>query len=194
MRLTSVLARINLWPFTLPGLRSRPEDIEPNIQFELDQYEERADRRVTFSKEARELFLDYALSSSALWLGNFRDLNAAIVRMATLAPVGRISVPVDVVREEVERLGSAWTKLGASDTEDSLVDLLGKERLEILDLFDRVQLARVVQVCRDSRSLSDAGRKLFNVSRGHKAIANDADRLRKYLNRFGIEWAQISAG
>jgi transcriptional regulatory protein RtcR len=138
--------------------------------------------------------LDYALSSSALWLGNFRDLNAAIVRMATLAPVGRISVPVDVVREEVERLGSAWTKLGASDTEDSLVDLLGKERLEILDLFDRVQLARVVQVCRDSRSLSDAGRKLFNVSRGHKAITNDADRLRKYLNRFGIEWAQISSG
>jgi transcriptional regulatory protein RtcR len=112
--------------------------------------------------------------------------------MATLAPGGRISI--DVVREEVERLGSAWTKLGASDTEDSLADLLGKERLEDLDLFDRVQLARVVQICRDSRSLSDAGRKLFNVSRGHKAITNDADRLRKYLNRFGIEWAQISAG
>jgi len=187
-----LLARINLWSFTLPGLRSRREDIEPNIQFELDQYEERADRRVTFSKEARELFLDYALSSSAIWLGNFRDLNAAIVRMATLAPGGRISV--DVVREEVERLGSAWTKLGASDTEDSLLDLLGKARLEDVDLFDQVQLARVVQICRDSRSLSDAGRKLFNVSRGHKAITNDADRLRKYLNRFGIEWAQISSG
>ncbi|HEY4741386.1 MAG TPA: RNA repair transcriptional activator RtcR family protein [Candidatus Acidoferrales bacterium] len=29
-------ARINLWTFTLPGLRSRREDIEPNLQFELD--------------------------------------------------------------------------------------------------------------------------------------------------------------
>ena len=184
-----LLARINLWPFTLPGLRSRPEDIEPNIQFELDQYAERAGRRVTFSKEARQLFLDYALSSSAVWLGNFRDLNAAIVRMATLAPGGRISV--DLVREEIERLSCAWAKLDSSDVEDSLVDLLGKERLADLDLFDRVQLARVTQICRDSRSLSDAGRKLFSVSRGRKSITNDADRLRKYLNRFGIEWSQM---
>src|SRR5437016_2470516 len=73
-----LLARINLWPFTLPGLRSRPEDIEPNIQFELDQYAERSGRRITFSKEAKELFHDYALSGAAVWLGNFRDLNAAI--------------------------------------------------------------------------------------------------------------------
>jgi len=57
---------------------------------------------VTFSKEARELFLEYALSSAAVWLGNFRDLNAAIVRMATLAPGGRVSV--DLAREEIERL------------------------------------------------------------------------------------------
>ena len=32
-----LLARINLWTFSLPGLRARPEDIEPNLQFELDQ-------------------------------------------------------------------------------------------------------------------------------------------------------------
>src|SRR5437016_2211003 len=30
--------RINLWTFALPGLRQRPEDIEPNLQFELDQH------------------------------------------------------------------------------------------------------------------------------------------------------------
>jgi sigma54-dependent transcription regulator len=40
-----------------------PGDIEPNIQFALDQYAESAGGRVTFSKEARALFLDYALSS-----------------------------------------------------------------------------------------------------------------------------------
>jgi transcriptional regulatory protein RtcR len=184
-----LLARINLWPFTLPGLRSRPEDIEPNIQFELDQYAERSGRRVTFSKEARKLFQDYALSGAAVWLGNFRDLNAAIVRMATLAPGGRISV--DLVREEIERLGSAWTKLESSETQDTLSELLGKERLDGIDFFDQVQLASVIRVCRNSRSLSDAGRRLYGVSRGYKASTNDADRLRKYLNRFGIGWSQI---
>src|SRR5580704_14800249 len=185
-----LLARINLWSFTLPGLRSRPEDIEPNIQFELDQYAERSGRRITFSKEAKELFHDYALSGAAVWLGNFRDLNAAIVRMATLSPGGRISL--DLVREEIERLSSAWAKLEANETQDTLSDLLGKERLDGIDFFDQVQLASVIKVCRDSRSLSDAGRRLFSVSRGRKATTNDADRLRKYLIRFGIEWSQIA--
>jgi len=63
-----------------------------------------------------------------------------------------------------------------------------------IDLFDRSQLAEVVQVCRNSRSMSEAGRRLFGASRIRKTSSNDADRLRKYLNRFGIEWAQISSG
>ncbi len=66
------------------------------------------------------------------------------------------------------------------------------EELE-LDLFDRVQLEAVIDVCRSAQSLSDAGRKLFGVSRRNKANPNDADRLRKYLARFGIEWKQINA-
>jgi transcriptional regulatory protein RtcR len=40
----------------------------------------------------------------------------------------------------------------------------------------------------ESRSLSEAGRMLFTVSRQAKAKANDADRLRKYLARFGLTW------
>jgi hypothetical protein len=60
-----------------------------------------------------------------------------------------------------------------------------------IDLFDRSQLAEVVQVCRNSRSMSEAGRRLFGASRIRKTSSNDADRLRKYLNRFGIEWDQI---
>jgi transcriptional regulatory protein RtcR len=62
-----LLARINLWTFTLPGLRSRPEDIEPNLQFELEQFEARTGHHVTFNKEAREKFLQFALSPSSPW-------------------------------------------------------------------------------------------------------------------------------
>jgi transcriptional regulatory protein RtcR len=185
-----LLARINLWSFTLPGLRSRPEDIEPNLQFELDQFAQRTTRRVTFSKEARQQLMQFALSPSAKWAGNFRDLNAAIVRMATLAQGGRISV--EIVQEEIERLSASWGTLEAEESQGIPSQLLTKKMLDEIDLFDRVQLAEVIQICRNSRSMSDAGRRLFNASRSRKTSINDADRLRKYLSRFGIEWEQLT--
>ncbi len=183
-----LLARINLWTFTLPGLRARPEDIDPNLQFELEQFAQRSGNQVTFSKEARQHFLEFALSSPAQWTGNFRDLNAAVVRMATLAHGGRISV--EIVREEIARLSAAWAR-PPQESDAMLSRLLSEKSLDAIDLFDRVQLARVVQVSRESRSLSEAGRQLFQASRIRKSSSNDADRLRKYLNRFGIEWEQI---
>ena len=57
---------------------------------------------------------------------------------------------------------------------------------------DRVQFAHVVAVCRRSRSLSDAGRTLFAASLARRSSANDADRLRKYLARFGLSWADLA--
>lgn len=184
-----LLARINLWTFTLPGLRARPEDMEPNVQFELDQFAERTGHSVAFNKEARKAFLDFAFSFQAAWKGNFRDLNGAIVRMATLADGGRITV--DVVGEEIARLKASWEGLESERREEHLKQLLAADQYASMDLFDRVQLGRVVEICRDSRSLSDAGRILFNASRERKTSANDSDRLRKYLGRFGIRWEQI---
>lgn len=83
-----MLARIDLWTFTLPGLSERPEDIEPNIDYELES---------------------------------------------------------------------------------------------------------IVAICRRSRSLSDAGRKLYAVSQQKRRSKNDADRLRKYLARFDLSWDLIVA-
>jgi transcriptional regulatory protein RtcR len=56
-----------------------------------------------------------------------------------------------------------------------------------------MQLQGVVRECRQSRSLSDAGRRLFNVSREQRSVVNDADRLRKYLARFKLTWEQVRA-
>jgi transcriptional regulatory protein RtcR len=184
-----LLARINLWTFHMPGLRDRPEDIEPNLTYELEQYARRTGKRVTFSREARERFLRFAVSHDARWNGNFRDLNGAIVRMATLAPGGRITT--EVANDEIDRLRAGWRAQPDSESDESLARLLGKERLNALDLFDRRQLASVIEVCRESRTLSEAGRTLFTTSREKKTTVNDADRLRKYLGRFGIEWREI---
>jgi transcriptional regulatory protein RtcR len=184
-----LLARINLWTFSLPGLKDRSEDIEPNLQFELDQFAKKTGRQITFNKEARQRFLDFALSGSGAWKSNFRDLNAAVARMATLAPGGRISV--DNVDEEIHRLRESWADVRTRGSDDRLRNMVGEERFEKIDVFDRVQLSHVLEVCGRCRSLSEAGRLLFGVSRDRKTTNNDADRLRKYLARFGIEWSQL---
>jgi len=48
-------------------------------------------------------------------------------------------------------------------------------------------LEDVLQVCQNSNSLSEAGRTLFAASFADKSTRNDADRLRKYLARFGLD-------
>lgn len=189
-----LLARIHMWTFRLLGLRDRTEDIEPNLNYELDQFAGATGKRIAFNKEARHCFLDFATSPGALWSGNFRDLNGAVIRMATMASGGRITV--EIVREEIDRLNAAWSRpqeklTGESDDEVLLTEALGSDKASALDLFDRVQLAAVLRVCRESRSLSDAGRTLFAISRVAKKSANDANRLRKYLSRFGLTWRDV---
>jgi transcriptional regulatory protein RtcR len=108
--------------------------------------------------------------------------------MATLASGGRITRAL--VDEEVERLREAWRRDGASA--GGLVDEVLGARAAELDPFDRVQLEEVVRVCRSARSLSEAGRTLFAVSRTRKASSNDADRLRKFLARHGLAWNEVA--
>jgi transcriptional regulatory protein RtcR len=196
-----LLARINLWTFRMPGLADRTEDIAPNLDYELGEYARVAGTWITFNKEARERFLTFAASPAARWPGNFRDFNGALVRMATLAHGGRITV--DIVDEEIDRLRQMWS---ASDDDDEaakqaataaaaslVVRALGVQRSQQLDRFDRVQLEDVLRVCLDAKTMSDAGRVLFSVSRTSKRSTNDADRLRKYLARFDLDWQQVSA-
>ena len=187
-----LLARMNLWTFRLPGLAERPEDIEPNLDYELEQFAQRRGVRATLSKETREAFLAFARSPAAKWNANFRDLNACVTRMATLAPGGRITQAV--LDSEMDHLRKSWAPpVGDSSHEAVLEGLLSNQAIEKLDLFDQAQLCFVIGVCRQSASLSEAGRKLFAATREKRKTANDADRLRKYLARFDLEWQTVSA-
>lgn len=183
-----LLARLNLWTYRLPGLAQRREDIEPNLEFELERWSREQHERVRFNVEARTRYLAFATSPEAEWRGNFRDLGASLMRLATLANAGRIQT--EGVDEEIARLRAQWTDgTGLSP----LHALLG-EAVNELDRFDRVQLEDVVRVCARARSLSAAGRELFAVSRTQRASTNDADRLRKYLAKFGLDWETVSGG
>lgn len=191
-----LLARINLWTFRLPGLRERVEDLEPNLDYELERASQRGGTRLTMSAEARREFLTFAESPAAKWSANFRDLNAAVSRMATLAPGGRITK--QTVADELARLRAAWQSApghnGSGSDDALLASVMPAEKLAELDLFDRLQLAAVIRLCRESATLSEAGRKLFAISRTKRGTANDADRLRKFLARFDLDWRACRGG
>jgi transcriptional regulatory protein RtcR len=185
-----LLARTNLWTFHLPGLRERPEDIEPNLDYELEQFSRKNSRRITLSTEVRNEFLKFAQSAEAKWSANFRDLNACIIRMATLSPGGRITT--SALEDEIVRLKTAWAEpTDHADHDAVLSTVLSSKTKANLDLFDQAQLACVIRVCHESTTLSEAGRKLFAATRENRKTANDADRLRKYLARFDLDWPQV---
>jgi transcriptional regulatory protein RtcR len=187
-----LFARINLWMYELPGLVDRTEDIEPNIDYLLARFSSEHAQMIRLNREARSRFLKFAVSPEALWAGNFRDLSASVLRMATLAEAGRINDAI--VEDEIRRLKRLWEHHLRPSSKGGDVDLnllMGRDAAERLDLFDAMQLRAVIGVCRQSKSLSDAGRKLFAVSRTAKGNPNDADRIKKYLGRFGMEWGGL---
>ena len=196
-----LFARINLWTYSLPGLRDRPEDIEPNVDHLVQQVGRESGRAVRFNAEAKTRYLGFAQSPRAPWSGNFRDLSASVTRLVTLAEGGRISLPL--VEAEIARLQWLWERetagggtggTGGAGAADALLEaLIDAQTLEAMDLFDRLQLAAVLRVCAAAASLSEAGRQLFHASRQARSVVNDADRLRKYLLKYGLSWDRIAA-
>ena len=176
-------ARINIWQYTLPSLAERREDIEPNIEQQLLWVGQELGRFVRFNQEAKQRYLNFALSPQAVWRGNFRDLASSITRLATLAHNGRISE--ELVVAEIGRLQYLWQRDGDGS---GAVDLSAVVPYwHELDDFDQSQLVHVLQVCGQCHNIAEAGRRLFNQSRLQKASNNDSDRLRKYLTKFQID-------
>ncbi len=186
-----LLARINMWSYTLPGLRDRREDIEPNLDFELNKFSAANHRKMSFNKEARAAYLTFALSGEAKWLANFRDLTSSVTRLCTFADGSRIGLAS--VEKEITRLKQSWRLSGDKDFEQTLLSVMSQKTLASIDPFERPGLAYVIETCRHSRSLSQAGRRLYAVSRLERKTTNDADRLKKYLAKFGLDWQMLAA-
>ena len=192
-----LLSRINMWHFRLPALRERLEDIEPNINYELDRHTRLKGFKADFLPEARERYLNFAMSPEAIWPGNFRDLSSSIERMQSYALGGIINE--ELVEEEIIRLRAIWhtPALAELPAPKQGVPLLSRlftpSQLDQMDLFDKIQLENVIRVCCDCSTRTEAGRKLFGVSRGRKKHADDTTRLNKYLKSQGVTWEQIQS-
>jgi transcriptional regulatory protein RtcR len=91
----------------------------------------------------------------------------------------------------VAHLRSIWTGTPPSTSVNLVDQVVAPTMTASLDRFERVQLEDVLMVCRAASSLSAAGRTLFDRSRERKSVPNDADRLRKYLARFDLDWGEV---
>ena len=188
-----LLARINMWTYEMPSLKERIEDLDPNIDYELQRFTRLMQYKVSFNKGARQRYLEFAYSPEASWRANLRDLNSSMTRMATLATGGRITE--SIVAAEIQRLQYDWSGyLAHNDKQPArqlLQEVLSPEQLAEIDRFDQAQLAEVIQVCRDSKTMAEAGRTLVNVSRTKRSSSNDSHRLRTYLQKFGLVFADL---
>ncbi len=187
-----LLARINLWNYQLPSLKERYEDIEPNIEYELQRYAQDMNHKIGFNSSAKSKYLAFSLSSFAEWKANFRDLNSSITRMATLATGGRITE--SIVDHEIQRLQMDWNgyKDSKSNSDDELLkNTLTSGAYENLDLFEQAQLTHVIRLCKESKSMADAGRQLFNRSSSKKETNNDSQRIRVYLNKYNLKFKDL---
>ena len=164
------------------------------IHLDLSRYDRIAAR---FAEEQREAltFLERGIATrNAAFNGVIAEIEQVAVAsrepMLFMGPTGAgKSSPVHQVFE----LKRGRHQLAGQFVEVNCATLRGDTALladgaAALDLFDRAQLACGVRVCRDSRTLSEAGRRLFAVTRGQRKVTNDADRLRKYLASFGLTW------
>ncbi len=188
-----LLARLNIWTYTLPTLAERREDIAPNLDYELAKYTQSYRKKIRFNRKAKSQYLHFAESENSPWHGNFRDLNASVIRMAVLSEQGIITETQ--VAQETQRLQHDWQQHdGKNKTLSALIDEF--PLLRELDSFDQVQLAHVITVCRNSKTQAEAGRKLFAVSRQEKInngkTPNDSHRLGQYLKKYGLSFQQIT--
>ncbi|TQM90488.1 RNA repair transcriptional activator RtcR family protein [Roseinatronobacter monicus] len=180
-------ALLSQWALYLPPLRARKCDMQAHVLDLIGQSEHNLDRKTGFNTDAQDAYLRFATNPATLWPGNLRDLRASVHRMATLAERGRITLPM--VQAEIARLRTQWA-VSQSDPDAALLAKVLPDP-DAFDEFDRAQLAAVLRACRESASISAAGRRLFAASRQSKTSQNDADRLRKYLARFGLDWAKV---
>ena len=187
-----LLARIDLWTYQLPSLKERIEDLEPNIDFELEAFSNKSGYLVKFNKTAREIYLSFSHSTEATWSANFRDLNASITRMGTLCDGGRITK--DIVDDEITRLKTKWRTAPKRPNSPTQViePLLGVELCAQIDHLDQVMLAEIIKTCKDSSSMAEAGRTLFNISRNTKKSNNDSHRVKQLLNKYGLSFQKLT--
>jgi two-component system response regulator AtoC len=138
-----LLYRINAVTLSLPPLRERREDIPALISRFLSQAAERAGRQIEFTPSALERMVNYE------WLGNVRQLQHTVQRLAALSASGLIQesdLPPEIVEAEGESEGPILAMEG-------LVSYQEMERRYLVQVLaatqgNKLQAARIMNLDR----------------------------------------------
>ena len=222
-----LLERINTWHFHLPGLaeKERPgyaarrKDIALNCQQVLGEYNKKYSSHLEFANDALQCFIKYAEADTTEWKGNFREFNAMIFRMATLADGFQITM--DDVEREI-KYAEAEQKSYKADNNDAttaqeglpnmsqtihtpaqtsplpdasckfefLRELLGEKEFNTRRLDELAQLAFVASVCADAKNQADASRRLRINQNDSK---DGSPQLFKYLYHLGLNFNKVKS-
>lgn len=192
---TDLLSRLDLWHFVLPGLRERPEDIEPNLEHELAKWQQDNGQFVRFNHEARDAYLAFATHPQSAWSRNFRDLAGSVERMCVMSEHGIIN-QTNVTRETA-RLKSAWSELepAASVTALSEQGEAAVMRLtQSLSVLDAQVLRFTILHCLNHHTLTSAAKALYaGVDGRGSENTNPASRLKNYLDRMQLDFKEIQS-
>ncbi len=115
--------------------------------------------------------------------------------MGVLSEGGRIDE--QNISQEIQRLINDWgnspeSGLSSVSLSTKTEALIGVKEAQSLDLYDHIFINGIAEVCANSRSMAQAGRKLFNHSRTQKASTNDSHRIKQLLDKYGIRFQDLS--
>lgn len=208
-----LLERISIWHFDLPSLAERRKDIEANCQFALEKSKNHVlspFSNMVFAPEALKRFVAFCQDDKMTWDGNFREFNAMVWRMATLAKEAVITekdVGNEIARwkkmRKAERKApkdnsvvAASEPVPTSPLPDAsckfefLRELLGETEFNKRRLDELAQLAFVASVCADAKNQADASRRLRINQNDSK---DDSSQLFKYLKKLGLDFDKVKA-
>ena len=200
-----LLERISIWHFDLPSLAERREDIEANCHFALEKSKNHVlspFSNMVFAPDALKSFITFCQDDKMTWDGNFREFNAIVWRMATLAKGSTITV------KDVEAEISRWKRIREAEQKTSKADNVAAapvqapvqtsplpdasctfEFLRALlgEAFNRLRLDELAQFA-EAKNQADASRRLRINQKDSK---DGSPQLSKYLGRLGLDFDAV---
>src|SRR5258705_1407297 len=99
--------RLNVFPIRIPPLRERPEDISLLVQYYVDRYSQRMNKRIdVVPEETMAALCRYS------WPGNIRELQNLIERAVIMTPGNLLQIQVSDLQESNRILSSMAGTLG----------------------------------------------------------------------------------
>ena len=152
--------RLNVIPVVVPPLRDRRDDILPITDYYINYFNERYNRNVSLSTEARARMVEND------WKGNIRELKNVVERLVILSPQENIYL------EQVERiltLESNEDIIESKNLEDKPSTIRGDRgdtSLVIKDIMNIDDAHRLVE----QEILKNAVKKYGNITKAAKAV------------------------